>query len=114
MRRLSRYGWRAVDPPRRPVLFVNPRSGGGRAAQAELVERARERGIDALVLGPHQDLAALVDEAVADGADALGVAGGDGSLAVVAAAARAHGLPFVCVPAGTRNHFALDLGVDRA
>ena len=113
MRRLSRYGWRAVDPPRRPVLFVNPRSGGGRAAQAGLVERARERGIEALVLGPQHDLAALVDEAVADGADALGVAGGDGSLGVVAAAARAHGLPFVCVPAGTRNHFALDVGVDR-
>jgi diacylglycerol kinase family enzyme len=113
MRRLSRYGWRAAEPARRPVLFVNPRSGGGRAAQAGLVERARERGIDALVLGPHQDLAALVGEAVADGADALGMAGGDGSLAVVAAAARAHGLPFVCVPAGTRNHFALDLGVDR-
>jgi diacylglycerol kinase family enzyme len=113
MRRLSRYGWRAAEPARRPVLFVNLRSGGGRAAQAELVERARERGINALVLGPHQDLAALVDEAVADGADALGVAGGDGSLAVVAAVARAHRLPFVCVPAGTRNHFALDLGVER-
>jgi diacylglycerol kinase family enzyme len=113
MRRLSRYGWRAVDPPRRPVLFVNPRSGGGRAAQAGLVDRARERGIEALVLGPQHDLAALVDEAVADGADALGVAGGDGSLGVAAAAARAHGLPFVCVPVGTRNHFALDLGVDR-
>ncbi|MGZ8783585.1 MAG: diacylglycerol/lipid kinase family protein [Gaiellaceae bacterium] len=102
-----------TEPARRPVLFVNPRSGGGRAAQAGLVERARERGIDALVLGPHQDLAALVDEAVANGADALGMAGGDGSLAVVAAAAQAHELPFVCVPAGTRNHFALDLGVDR-
>ena len=113
MRRLSRYGWRAVDPPRRPVLFVNARSGGGRAAQAGLVERARERGINALVLGPHDDLAALVDEAVAGGADALGVAGGDGSLGVAAAAAWAHGLPFVCVPAGTRNHFALDVGVDR-
>ena len=113
MRRLSRYGWRAAEPVRRPVLFVNPRSGGGRAAQAGLVERASERGINALVLGPHQDLAALVDEAVADGADALGMAGGDGSLGVVAAAAQAHGLPFVCVPAGTRNHFALDLGVDR-
>jgi diacylglycerol kinase family enzyme len=78
-----------------------------------LVEQARERGIDAFVLGPDHDLAALVDEAVAGGADALGVAGGDGSLGVVAAAARAHGLPFVCVPAGTRNHFALDVGVDR-
>jgi diacylglycerol kinase family enzyme len=95
------------------VLFVNPRSGGGKAARAGLVERARERGIDARVLDPQHDLAALLDEAVADGADALGVAGGDGSLWVVAAAARAHGLPFVCVPAGTRNHFALDLGVDR-
>jgi diacylglycerol kinase family enzyme len=113
MRPLSRHGWREVDPPRRPVLFVNPRSGGGKAAQAGLVERARERGINALVLAPHDDLAALVDEAVADGADALGVAGGDGSLAVVAAVAQVHGLPFVCVPAGTRNHFALDLGVDR-
>ena len=66
-----------------------------------------------IVLRPGDDLAALVDEAVARGADMLGVAGGDGSLAVVAAAALAHGLPFVCVPAGTRNHFALDLGIDR-
>jgi diacylglycerol kinase family enzyme len=113
MRGPSRYGWRAAEPARRPALFINPRSGGGRATQAGLVERARERGINALVLGPHHDLAALVDEAVAAGADALGVAGGDGSLAVAAAAAGAHGLPFVCVPAGTRNHFALDLGVDR-
>ena len=40
------------------------------------------------------------------------MAGGDGSLAVVAAAASTHGLPFICVPAGTRNHFALDLGLD--
>jgi len=41
------------------------------------------------------------------------MAGGDGSLAVLAAAAAAHGLAFVCVPAGTRNHFALDVGMDR-
>jgi diacylglycerol kinase family enzyme len=66
-----------------------------------------------IVLRPGDRLPALVDQAVADGADALGVAGGDGSLAVVAAAALAHGLPFICVPAGTRNHFALDAGVDR-
>ena len=66
-----------------------------------------------IVVRPDDDLATLVADAVARGADALGVAGGDGSLAVVAAAALAHGLPFVCVPAGTRNHFALDLGLDR-
>ena len=66
-----------------------------------------------VVLDPGQSLATLVDQAVAAGADALGMAGGDGSLAVVAGAAAAHGLPFICVPAGTRNHFALDIGVDR-
>ncbi|HTZ06272.1 MAG TPA: diacylglycerol kinase family protein, partial [Gaiellaceae bacterium] len=95
------------------MLFVNPRSGGGRATRAGLVEEARRRGIDAVVLSGDRPLATLVDDAVRRGADALGVAGGDGSLAVVAAAALRHELPFVCVPAGTRNHFARDLGVDR-
>jgi diacylglycerol kinase family enzyme len=75
---------------------VNPRSGGGRAAGAALAEQARERGIDVIVLDTHKSLGELVRGAVAEGADALGVAGGDGSLAVVAAAARVH-----------------DLGVDR-
>jgi len=65
------------------------------------------------VLGPTDDLAALVAGAVEGGADALGMAGGDGSLATVAAAAAARDLPFVCLPAGTRNHFALDLGIAR-
>jgi diacylglycerol kinase family enzyme len=95
------------------VLFVNPRSGSGKAARAGVAERARDKGVEAVVLAPGQDLAALAREAVAAGADALGMAGGDGSLAVPAATAAAHGIPFVCIPAGTRNHFALDVGVDR-
>ena len=95
-----------------PVLFFNPKSGDGQAARAGLAERAHERGIRVIVLRPGDDLAALVADAVAHGADVLGAAGGDGSLAVVAAEAVAHDLPFVCVPAGTRNHFALDLGID--
>jgi diacylglycerol kinase family enzyme len=103
-----------ADRPQRPVLFVNPRSGGGKATRVSLAERARERGIDVIVLRRDDDLAALVDDAVAHGADALGAAGGDGSLSIVAATALAHDLPFVCVPAGTRNHFALDVGVDRS
>jgi diacylglycerol kinase family enzyme len=41
------------------------------------------------------------------------MAGGDGSQAIVAAIAAELGLPYACIPAGTRNHFALDLGVDR-
>jgi len=96
-----------------PVLFFNPRSGDGKAERAGLADRARERGIDVVVLRPGDDPAALVADAVARGADVLGAAGGDGSLAVVAAAAVAHDLPFVCVPAGTRNHFSLDLGIDQ-
>ena len=95
------------------MLFINPRSGDGKAARARLDERARDSGIEAVTLVPGQDLAALAGDAVAAGADLLGMAGGDGSLAVVATVAAAHGIPFVCVPAGTRNHFALDVGVDR-
>ena len=106
-------GWRRVARPHRPVLFINPRSGGGTAARLSLDRRARDVGIEPVVLEPGQDLAALVAHAVSRGADALGMAGGDGSMAVVAGAAAAHGLPFACVPAGTRNHFARDLGVIR-
>ena len=105
-----RIDWKAVDPPRRPVLFVNPRSGRG--AGPRIAAQAKERGINVAEFGPDRSLATAIDEAVAGGADALAVAGGDGSLATVAAAALAHDLPFVCVPAGTRNHFARDLGLD--
>ena len=110
---LMSRGWRPVEPPRRPVLFVNPKSGEGAATRNRVVERARERGVEAVTLGSGDDLTTRVLEAVAEGADALGMAGGDGSLAAVAAVAAAHGLPFVCIPVGTRNHFALDVGVDR-
>jgi diacylglycerol kinase family enzyme len=106
-------GWQPVDPPQRPVLFINPASGGGTAARVGLDEKAESLGIRCVVLTPGGDLAALVGEAIAGGADALGMAGGDGSMAIVAEAASDHGLPFVCVPAGTRNHFAGDVGVAR-
>jgi diacylglycerol kinase family enzyme len=69
--------------------------------------------MEPVVLGPTDDLATLVAIAVGEGADALGMAGGDGSLATVAAAAAERDLPFICLPAGTRNHFALDLGIVR-
>ena len=110
---LARSGWRPVDPPQRPVLFVNPRSGDGTAARLRLAERARDLGIEVVILTRSDSFEGLVRSAVESGADALGMAGGDGSLAIVAEAAAAHGLPFICIPAGTRNHFALDLGVDR-
>jgi len=76
----------AVDPTR-PVLFFNPKSGGGKAEKFKLADEARARGIDPIELKPGSDLEQLVREAVAGGADALAMAGGDGSQAVVAAIA---------------------------
>ena len=97
----------------RSVLIVNPRSGGGKAARFDLVGQCRTRGIDPIVFEPGDDLTTVATVAVRAGADALGMAGGDGSQAAVAAVAAGHDLPYVCVPAGTRNHFAVDLGIDR-
>ena len=102
-----------ASAPRRPVLFFNPRSGGGKAERFSLADEARARGIEPIELKPGDDLETLVRGAVDRGADALAMAGGDGSQAIVAAIAAERGLPYACVPAGTRNHFALDLGVDR-
>jgi diacylglycerol kinase family enzyme len=99
--------------PSHPVLFFNPRSGGGKAERFSLASEAHARGIEPIELKPGEDLETLVRGAVDRGADALAMAGGDGSQAIVAAIAAERGLPYACVPAGTRNHFALDLGVDR-
>ena len=101
--------------PQRPFLIMNPRSGGGKVTTFHLKEKAEALGAEvALLEGPGRvDVAALARQAVADGADLLGVAGGDGTQALVAGIAAEHGLPFLVISAGTRNHFALDLGLDR-
>jgi diacylglycerol kinase family enzyme len=103
----------AVAPPRHPVLLCNPWSGGGKVAKFGLVELAEELGVEVVMLDRGLDLEQLARDAVARGADCLGMAGGDGSQALVASIAIEHDLPFVIVSAGTRNHFALDLGIDR-
>jgi diacylglycerol kinase family enzyme len=94
---------------------MNPRSGGGKVARFGLAERARALGAHVELLdGPvHVDVGELARAAVADGADLLGVAGGDGTQALVAAVAVECDIPFLVISAGTRNHFALDLGLDR-
>jgi diacylglycerol kinase family enzyme len=104
-----------VPPARRPFLIMNPRSGDGKVVRFSLQAKAQAMGAEvALLDGPGiVDVAALARDAVARGADLLGVAGGDGTQALVAGIAAEHDLPFVVVSAGTRNHFALDLGLDR-
>ncbi|MFG2489743.1 diacylglycerol/lipid kinase family protein [Streptomyces caniferus] len=102
-------------PPRRPFLIMNPRSGGGKVGTFRLKERAEELGAEVHLLDAahHEDVVALARDAVGAGADLLGVAGGDGTQAMVAGVAAEHGIPFMVISAGTRNHFALDLGLDR-
>lgn len=99
--------------PTKPVLIANLKSGGGKVERFGLVDLAREHGVEVVILNKGDDLEQLARDAIAAGADCLGMAGGDGSQALVASVASEHGLPFVCVSAGTRNHFALDLGLNR-
>ncbi|MEU9917864.1 diacylglycerol kinase family protein [Streptomyces sp. NPDC051001] len=104
-----------TPPPQRPFLIMNPRSGGGKVDRFGLKEKAERLGARVVLLDPddQQDITALARAAVAEGADLLGAAGGDGTQALVAAVAAEHGIPFLVISAGTRNHFALDLGLDR-
>jgi diacylglycerol kinase family enzyme len=105
----------AQPPARHPYLIMNPKSGGGKVGRFDLKRKAEELGAEVFLIGGSQpvDVAEVARAAVASGADLLGVAGGDGTQARVAGVAAEHGLPFVVISAGTRNHFALDLGLDR-
>ena len=95
------------------VLIINLKSGGGKAERFDLAGEARRRGIEPIVLQPGDDLLELAESAIARGAQVIGMAGGDGSQALVATVAARRDIAHVCIPAGTRNHFALDLGLDR-
>jgi diacylglycerol kinase family enzyme len=119
LRRESPKRTESTQPEVRPsrarsaVLLINPKSGGGKAERFDLAGEARKRGVRAVVLERGDDLRELAERALNDGADVIGMAGGDGSQALVATVAMRHNVPHVCIPAGTRNHFALDLGLDR-
>ena len=105
----------AQPPARHPYLIMNPKSGGGKVGKFDLERKAEALGAEVFLLGGPEpvDVAEVARQAVASGADLLGVAGGDGTQALVAGIAAGHGIPFVVISAGTRNHFALDLGLDR-
>jgi diacylglycerol kinase family enzyme len=102
-----------VDAGGSAVLIINLKSGGGKAERFDLAAQARRRGIEPVVLQRGDDLLELAESAIARGAQVIGMAGGDGSQALVATVAARRDVAHVCIPAGTRNHFALDLGLDR-
>jgi hypothetical protein len=97
------------------VTICNPKSGGGKAMRFALAQEAGHRGIEAVELRcPVNDLEALVRGRGARRADGLAMAG--------RATARRPSSPrsppssdchMHASRPGTRNHFALDLGVDR-
>jgi diacylglycerol kinase family enzyme len=103
----------AVPPAVHGVLIMNLKSGSGKAERFHLVDHCRQRGIEVVLLRPGDDLEELARAAIDGGADVIGMAGGDGSQALVASVAAERGVAMVVVPAGTRNHLALDLGLDR-
>jgi diacylglycerol kinase family enzyme len=102
-----------AGPAGSSALIINLKSGGGKAERFDLAGEARRRGIEPIVLRPGDDLLELAESAIARGAQVIGMAGGDGSQALVATVAARRDIAHVCIPAGTRNHFALDLGLDR-
>ncbi|AYF77540.1 phosphatase PAP2 family protein [Nocardia yunnanensis] len=95
------------------LLLVNPASGDSNYDPADDIAEALPAAT-LLRTDPDRDAADLLEEALAASTEpvqALGVAGGDGTVAAVAAVAVRHGLPLAVVPTGTLNHFARDLGV---
>jgi diacylglycerol kinase family enzyme len=104
----------AQPPAKHPYLIMNPHSGGGKVEKFDLKRKAEALGAEVYVFGSEPvDVAEVARQAVGKGADLLGVAGGDGTQSLVAGIAAEHGLPFVVISAGTRNHFAMDLGLNR-
>ena len=95
------------------MLICNPWSGGGKVAKFDLKAKAEALGVEVIMLDKGLDLEQLARDAIAGGADCIGMAGGDGSQALVASIAIEADIPFVCISAGTRNHFAQDLGFDK-
>src|SRR5690242_21739018 len=89
----------AQPPARRPYLIMNPKSGDGKVGKFDLKRKAEALGAEVFLLGGPEyiDVAAVARKAVTEGADLLGVAGGDGTQALVAGIAAEHGLPFVVI-----------------
>lgn len=92
------------------LLVVNPRSGEPAPTAKEVAEAAKRLDVAVHVLRKGDDPAEVARRS---GAAVLGAAGGDGSLGAIASVAVETDAAFVCVPFGTRNHFARDVGLDR-
>lgn len=95
------------------LMVVNPFSGNDDYDPTEDME-ATWPAAKLLHPDPETDLEDQLTLAIreqGEHAKALGVAGGDGTVAAAAAIAAKHRLPLAVVPTGTLNHFGRDVGV---
>jgi undecaprenyl-diphosphatase len=93
-------------------LTVVVNSGAGKASRSDVATELQKRLPEANIVQPgeDEDLEEVMAKAAA-GAQALGVAGGDGTVNCAAAAALSAGIPLAVFPAGTLDHFARDAGL---
>ena len=94
------------------TLVVNPASHSERGAKVLRQVQRRLPDVHVVEVAEDDDVAAVMSRAAAD-CEVLGVAGGDGTVGAAAGAALAAGVPLAVFPAGTFNHFAKTLGLDR-
>jgi len=101
----------------RVTLLTNPASGHGNAPHAaeRAVAQFQKRGVDVVeIVGTDAEHARrLIDEAVAVGADALVIAGGDGVISLALQALARSDIPLGIIPAGTGNDHAREYGLPR-
>jgi undecaprenyl-diphosphatase len=90
------------------VVFVNPRSGSEPTSCADLAAQFPDHRVEET---PAAGLADTIRAAIADGAAFIGMAGGDGTIRSGAEPLLGSDVPLLAVPAGTRNHFARQLGI---
>ena len=102
----------AGDAPALPrgaglTVVVNNLSGSSDGAADSITKALPDANV--IEWDPETDLEGLIGDDVV----ALGVAGGDGTVASVAQVAHDRGLPLAVFPAGTLNHFAKALGLEK-
>jgi undecaprenyl-diphosphatase len=106
-----------IDEGEGVVAVINSAAGASSARLQGLVPsiadlvRAELPRAEVVEFGPYDDLPKLLDEA-AGRAEALAVAGGDGTVNAGAEAALKHGVPLLTIPGGTFDHFARALGIE--
>ncbi len=90
------------------VVVVNPHSGPDETSAADIAAAFPGCRVE---LVPGRDVTAPVRKALEGEPEFLAVAGGDGTIRCAAGVLAGTGVPLVPVPAGTRNHFAREVGI---